>query len=230
MFRNLAAVAGAVLIIAGCSSTPSTRTVSCASRGGVFTNCEQVGFSAVSLSRQVSETPCIENVSWGVRDGQLWVDQGCRAEFLVGGRAISTTVAGTSPTLGGTAVTCESRDNRLTRCPASTFGGVRLARQISDSPCVFDRTWGWDTQGIWVNEGCRAEFIAGTSETLSRRTIVCESQSNRRNHCPADTRLGLDLIRQLSDAPCVRNRTWGEDRDGIWVDQGCRAEFAVRVP
>ena len=230
MLRNLAVVAGALLIIAGCSSSPSTRTVSCASRGDVFTNCERVGTSAVSLSRQVSDTPCIENVSWGVRDGQLWVDQGCRAEFLVGGRAIPTTVVGTSPALGGTAVTCESRDNRLTRCPASTYGGVRLARQISDSPCIFDRTWGWDTQGIWVNEGCRAEFMAGTSETLSRRTIVCESQSNRRNLCPADTRFGLDLVRQLSDAPCIRNQTWGEDRDGIWVDQGCRAEFAVRVP
>jgi len=230
MLRNLAVVAGALFIIAGCSSSPSTRTVSCASKGDVFTNCERVGSSAVSLTRQVSDTPCIENVSWGVRDGQLWVDQGCRAEFLVGGRAIPTTVVGTSPALGGTAVTCESRDNRLTRCPASTYGGVRLARQISDSPCIFDRTWGWDTQGIWVNEGCRAEFMAGTSETLSRRTIVCESQSNRRNLCPADTRLGLDLVRQLSDAPCVRNQTWGEDRDGIWVDQGCRAEFAVRVP
>ncbi|MFN2240619.1 MAG: DUF3011 domain-containing protein, partial [Thermoanaerobaculia bacterium] len=32
------------------------------------------------------------------------------------------------------------------------------------------------------------------------------------------------------DSPCVRNQTWGEDRDGIWVDGGCRAEFAVRTP
>jgi hypothetical protein len=228
MFRHFAAIAGAALIIGGCTSTPSTRTVSCASRSGEFTNCERVGSSAVSLSRQVSDTPCIENVSWGVRDGQLWVDQGCRAEFLVGGRATQTAI-GTSSNIGGTAITCESRDNRLTRCPASTWGGVRLARQISDSPCIFDRTWGWDTQGVWVNEGCRAEFIAGTAATVSRRTIVCESQSNRRNHCPVDTRLGLDLVRQLSDSPCVRNRTWGEDRDGVWVDQGCRAEFAARV-
>jgi hypothetical protein len=228
MFRNFAAFAGAALIIAGCTSTPSTRTVSCSSRSGEFTNCERVGSAAVSLSRQVSDTPCIENVSWGVRDGHLWVDQGCRAEFLVGGRAMATT-AGTAAGIGGTPVTCESRDNRLTRCPASTWGGVRLVRQISDSPCVFDRTWGWDTQGVWVNEGCRAEFIAGTSATVSRRTIVCESQSNRRNHCPVDTRLGLDLVRQLSDSPCIRNRTWGEDREGVWVDQGCRAEFAVRV-
>ncbi|MCA1734469.1 MAG: DUF3011 domain-containing protein [Acidobacteria bacterium] len=229
MFRNLIVIAGAALLIAGCSSTPSTRTVSCASSGGVYTNCERVGTSAVSLSKQVSDTPCIENVSWGVRDGQLWVDQGCRADFLVGGRAMPATTIGSSSGYGGTSLVCES-DGKLTRCPANTYGGVRLARQISDSPCIYDRTWGWDTQGVWVNEGCRAEFMAGTSATVSRRTIVCESQSGRRTHCPADTRLGLDLVRQLSDSPCVRNQTWGEDRDGIWVDGGCRAEFAVRTP
>jgi hypothetical protein len=230
MFRRMATIAGAALILAACSSTPSTRTVSCASRDGAFTNCERIGSAAVSLSRQVSDTPCIENVSWGVREGRLWVDQGCRAEFLVGGRASSTTPMVTSAGIGGTAVVCESRDGKLTRCPANTYGGVRLARQISDSACIYDRTWGWDTVGVWVNEGCRAEFIAGTAGTISHRTIVCESQSGRRNHCPVDTRLGLDLVRQLSDSPCVRNRTWGEDAAGIWVDQGCRAQFAVRAP
>lgn len=229
MLRNLVVLAGAAFILGGCSSSPSTRTVSCASTGGAFTNCERVGTANVTLSRQVSDTPCIENVSWGVRDGELWVDQGCRAEFRVGGRAVPAMV-GSSPGIGGTAVVCESRNGELKRCPANTYGGVRLARQISDAPCTFDRTWGWDTQGVWVNEGCRAEFMAGTAATVNRRTIVCESQSNRRTHCPVDTRLGFDLVRQLSDAPCVRNRTWGEDRDGIWVNEGCRAEFAVRTP
>ena len=36
------------------------------------------------------------------------------------------------------------------------------------------------------------------------------------------------LVRQLSSARCVEGQTWGQDRSGLWVTQGCRAEFEVR--
>src|SRR4051794_26513099 len=36
---------------------------------------------------------------------------------------------------------------------------VRLVRQLSDARCVEGRTWGWDNRGIWVDRGCRAEFL-----------------------------------------------------------------------
>ena len=34
-------------------------------------------------------------------------------------------------------------------------------------------------------------------------------------------------MRKLSDAPCIQGRTWGYDRNRIWVDRGCRALFEV---
>src|SRR5262245_65924838 len=55
--------------------------------------------------------------------------------------------------------------------------------------------------------------------------IYCASDNGRINYCGADTRGGVRLIRQRSDAPCISGRTWGYDRRGIWVDRGCRAEF-----
>ncbi|MEA2465408.1 MAG: hypothetical protein QOJ98_3155, partial [Acidobacteriota bacterium] len=32
---------------------------------------------------------------------------------------------------------------------------------------------------------------------------------------------------QTGSVNCVLNRNWGYGPDGIWVDGGCRAEFAV---
>jgi hypothetical protein len=38
-----------------------------------------------------------------------------------------------------------------------------VARQISNSACVEGRNWGWNRAGVWVSEGCAAEF------TIDRR-------------------------------------------------------------
>lgn len=63
----------------------------------------------------------------------------------------------------------------------------------------------------------------------SAQTIICESRHHRVQYCDAgDTRGGVDLVRQLSEAPCEQSRSWGYDGDGIWVDRGCKAEFRVR--
>lgn len=56
-------------------------------------------------------------------------------------------------------IRCESVNDRQNYCAADTRGGVRLARQISNSDCTEGRSWGYDRRGIWVSEGCRAEFI-----------------------------------------------------------------------
>lgn len=63
----------------------------------------------------------------------------------------------------------------------------------------------------------------------SRTTIRCESKKDRYNYCRTGTRGRVRLDRQLSDAPCRRYYTWGEDGDGsgVWVSDGCRAVFIV---
>ncbi|QMW21506.1 DUF3011 domain-containing protein [Sandaracinobacteroides saxicola] len=59
-------------------------------------------------------------------------------------------------------------------------------------------------------------------------TIRCESRNNGRRECSADTRGGVRLVRQLSDAACREHRTWGTTGNAIWVDNGCRGEFQTR--
>lgn len=138
----------------------------------------------------------------------------------------------------GAAVRCESKDNRTQYCAMDTRGGVRLSRQLSDSACIQGRSWGFDGRGVWVSQGCRAEFVGGSGGGYpggypgsgyppGGATLRCESNDNRMQRCPADTRGGVRIGRQLSDSACIRGRTWGYDRQGIWVNQGCRAEFIV---
>jgi len=57
--------------------------------------------------------------------------------------------------------------------------------------------------------------------------VTCESQGKDRTSCPADLAGGAELLTQLSGAPCTEGRTWGTDRTGIWVSDGCRAVFKV---
>lgn len=59
------------------------------------------------------------------------------------------------------------------------------------------------------------------------RVVRCESIRSDRNFCRVDTRGGVQLYRQLSRANCIRGRDWDVRRDGIVVDDGCRAEFVV---
>jgi len=57
--------------------------------------------------------------------------------------------------------------------------------------------------------------------------LRCESREFRDNYCPANTRGGVALVRQISRNPCYEGETWGYDRRGIWVTAGCDAEFQL---
>jgi hypothetical protein len=113
----------------------------------------------VRLRRQLSREACVEGISWGFdRDG-IWVDQGCRAEFEIGG---ATPASGGSPFGGPKTVKVESKGMQRVYKRTSTKGGVRLHRQLSREACVEGVSWGFDRDGIWVDQGCRAEFQVGS--------------------------------------------------------------------
>jgi hypothetical protein len=132
----------------------------------------------------------------------------------------------------GREIECESRSNKYNFCDVNTGGSVRLVRQISDTRCVLDRTWGYDWRGIWVDRGCRARFAVGGSGAGwenggNGRVVTCESRDNRYEYCRVRTRGDVRVRRQLSRDSCRPGSSWGFDRDGIWVADGCRAEFEV---
>ena len=67
----------------------------------------------------------------------------------------------------------------------------------------------------------------GPRRAEAQNIITCESRGHDRAYCAVDTRGGVRLVRQLSESRCVSGRSWGADRRGIWVTNGCRAQFAV---
>ena len=107
----------------------------------------------VNLSRQISGSPCIQGQTWGRDDRGIWVDRGCRAEFTIDGNR-----RGRPGNWGGQTLTCSSNNNRRNWC-GFPRRNVNLSRQISGSPCIQGQTWGSDDRGIWVDRGCRAEFL-----------------------------------------------------------------------
>jgi hypothetical protein len=61
-------------------------------------------------------------------------------------------------------------------------------------------------------------------------TISCASDPGERTSCPADTSRGVVLLRSAGQAPCLLGKSWGYDDQGVWVSDGCSAEFLVRAP
>jgi hypothetical protein len=132
------------------------RAVICESVNNGKTRCPIDTSYGVQLVRQISDNRCGAS-DWGYDENGIWVDHGCRAEFVLGGEQRFT--PRTAPNVAR--VTCESQNEGMNRCAADTTYGVTLARQISNSTCVRGQTWGYDSTGIWVNRGCRAEFVLG---------------------------------------------------------------------
>jgi hypothetical protein len=215
----------------------SAQNISCSSDDGHRRYCPADTRGGVQLLRQRSQSPCQQGYSWGFDRGGVWVDRGCRADFAVS----AYQYRGPAPGSLGT-ISCSSDDGRRHYCDSGTGGRVRLDRQRSESPCREGYSWGSDGRGLWVDHGCRADFIVegGRGGDWDRdrdryrndwngggggAIISCSSDDMRRHYCSADTRRGVQLVKQRSDSSCRQGYSWGYDGRGIWVDKGCRADF-----
>jgi hypothetical protein len=134
-------------------------------------------------------------------------------------------------------ITCSSNDMKRHFCDIGRRNDARLVNQRSGSPCVRGDTWGIQGNSIWVDRGCRADFeiIGGRGRGGDRRdfnrggqTIRCNSGDMNYHRCGVNGRIDrAELARQISGSPCVQGRSWGYDRNSIWVNRGCRADFTV---
>jgi hypothetical protein len=152
------------------------------------------------------------------------------------------TVAGATPNPYSYRFYCASEDFYRHFCSIEMRGRVQIVRQRSEAPCIYGRTWGVAGNGVWVDGGCRAEFVVNAPGWYDyddygndrhyggyrhNGVVYCASDDFDFRACPADTYSGVRLLRQRSDSPCIYGRTWGYDERGIWVDRGCRADFEV---
>lgn len=227
--------AGVVWVNRGCRATfaiagpavqyPGKGRVVCESQKGERHICPADTHRGVTLTRQLSATKCVQGDNWGFDDERelVWVDHGCRAEFIMG----SNTAPKDAPAVLDARVVCESNDNKRKNCRADTSAGVQIVKHLSDSPCGFDREWGYDASGIWVTKGCRAEFVVRGKPKPMARAVTCASIDDARSHCEAETQFGVAIVRQISEQDCILGESWGFDESSVWVAQGCHAQFAL---
>ena len=84
----LAAMAGSS-VVATCPPPIAAQEVSgarvaCASEPGARTDCPANTSAGVVLTRSMGTAPCLLGKTWGYDDDNVWVSDGCSAEFLAG--------------------------------------------------------------------------------------------------------------------------------------------------
>ncbi len=141
----------------------------------------------------------------------------------------------------GDTIECESRNFSYQSCQVP-WRDARLIRQKSDAACVRGRTWGIDRRGLWVDRGCAGVFAAAgrhdgggygdgrPGPDWDRRFVIgCNSEGYGYRFCSVDVGHGgrVFLDRQTSKSACIEGRTWGWNRAGVWVDQGCNGTFTI---
>ena len=179
------------------------------------------------LSRQISDTRCVEDQNWSSQNGQITVWSGCRGEFA---RAVGGDQGGT--------IRCESPDRREQSCRTPWRGASRVARQISDTRCIEGQNWRGGNGQVTVWSGCRAEFGSAGGDWAgggghwgaggdNGYTTTCASENGRYTTCNWPPGQGRPrLIQQLSNQACVEGRTWGmAGSNRFWVNGGCRGRF-----
>lgn len=152
--------------------------------------------------------------------------------------AIAPTRAAAQDPWGGRAssldqrLVCESRDGREQYCSAQIAGSVRVLRELSRAPCVEGESWRWNSRGIYVRNGCRAEFAFrgrddwGSGGGGSRYSeIVCAAQGSRENFCAAPNDGRVRLVREQGSGACVEGQSWRAEPQGIRVRHGCVGRF-----
>ncbi|WP_406846338.1 DUF3011 domain-containing protein [Stenotrophomonas lacuserhaii] len=207
--------------------------VRCQSRDLGWVHCDMDVEGGVELVRQLSDNACVRGSEWGTDRSGVWVTLGCRAEFRArgGASAAAPGAPGVPAKVVRRVVRCES-NGRPQSCPVRLEGApVRLLRQNSRMPCREGHSWGYRRNEIWTTRGCEGDFEIGAADGSgfvdAPRRLTCESKDRRRRFCGASITSGVNLLKQLSGRACEEGRNWGWDKRGIWVDDGCRAEFSV---
>lgn len=117
---------------------------------------------------------------------------------------------------------------------------ILLAHQLASNETPGDR-FGWHQKPVITYGGKSNQMRALSFITVVAflsvplfgqgpdvHPVTCSSNGAARQVCPAPTRNGVLLRRDLSNGACRQGDTWGYDRHGIFVSGGCSAEFLVR--
>ena len=73
-------------------------------------------------------------------------------------------------------VVCTSGVGERQHCPADTSAGVLLTKETGEMACLLGRSWGYDSAGVWVMDGCGGEFLVAGTPVVPVDATVAEPQ------------------------------------------------------
>ncbi|MFY2763864.1 DUF3011 domain-containing protein [Arenimonas sp. MALMAid1274] len=193
-------------------SALADQTVRCESQDNQWRSCSVDTRGGVRLSRQLSSQGCWQGDTWGYDRNRIWVTRGCRAEFRVGSGG------GSSSSGGGS-------DAGKIVAGAVVLGllGAAIASHDKDR----DRH---DYRNDYRDDGYYDDDYHSGNWGAPDYTFECESRDDEYTRCTAGSIRGrghVEIVRQLSKSQCRYGYSWGVERNQVWVDHGCRAEFGV---
>ncbi len=216
---TLAFVAALLVGIAGFSMPELAHAdgrITCESKSGHTNRCRADTRGGVSLVTQLSRAGCYQGNTWGYDERFIWVSNGCRAVFQlgnVGGRhdsghdsdAAAAAVAGIAILALGAAAAHKAHEE--------------------DSRNRYDN---YDSSRYYDNNTNYRQQYNDYREHQRVQEVTCSSENGRYQYCRAPVRDGhVSLVRQHSRSRCQFHEDWGYNRSGIWVENGCRATFAI---
>ena len=206
------ALKGAIASVALCLGMAGTAAAEhgdglrCDSAPGAYNHCRANTSGGVTLSVQHTRYGCYQNDTWGYDRNGVWVSNGCSATFTIGAR---------------------DRDDGDT---AAAVGLGILALGIIGA-IASDNTGPPPQPDYDPNYPPPRDQYQDQYDDYDpyedAQIVYCDSKKYKLKICPVRVSSHVELVRQRSKNACRFNKTWGYDRRRIWVNKGCRAEFAV---
>lgn len=141
------------------------------------------------------------------------------------------------------------------RLPAGT-SSVTFMGPDRSGICREGQTWRKRGNSLWVANGCGGMFEASVQDSGGSGSgggwggsgggwggsggnqggnwgnqgwageITCRSRTNQPQTCRVNTERRVQLVQQISNAPCIEGQSWRYDGQSITVRNGCQARFA----
>jgi hypothetical protein len=233
-----AAAAIAALGISFASTAPAQAAeLRCGSSPGAYNYCRTDTSRGVSLRYQHSGYGCYQNDTWGFDPGGVWVANGCSATFDIGeperddDNAAAVGLGILALGILGAVAANNNDDAPAPPPPPPPPGPGGYGSYGPPGPGGYGSAPPPGGYGSYPPPppppGPGPGYGPPGGYGSEPPTIVCNSNKNKYTTCPVRIRNYAELVRQKSRSACRFNKTWGYDRNKIWVKSGCRAEFAI---
>lgn len=220
----------------GTASPAAANEVRCNSSPRTSNYCNADTSRGVELVYQHSGFGCNFNDTWGYDRGGIWVANGCSATFRLGkkdkGKGDTAAAIGLGILALGIIAATSGDDSSGDRGPQPGYGpggyppppppgGYGPGGYPPPPP------GGYGPGGYGPGGYGPGGYGPGGGYNRPYKIVSCNSGNNKYAFCSARVRSDVELINQRSSSACRFNESWGYNRRGVWVDKGCRADFAV---